>query len=71
MLLAIWLSLADSFSFSPLLELLLNRLQDPAMKKASVRTICERDEAFSTCPPTRLIRDGSAPLGRDVKPPYH
>lgn len=50
MLLAICLSLADSFSFSPLLEFLLNRLQDFRNEKASVRTIGERDEAFSTCP---------------------
>src|ERR1039458_767606 len=59
------------FSFPPLLEFLLNRLRDLRNEKASVRTICKRDEAFSTCPPTRLIRDGSAPLARDVKPPCH
>ena len=59
MLLAICLSLADSFSFSPLLELLLNSLQDLRNEKVFVRTICERDETFNTCPPLRLIRDGS------------
>jgi hypothetical protein len=59
MLLAISLSLPDSSSFPRLLELLLNRFRDLCNEKVSVRTICERDDAFSTYPPTRLICAGS------------
>jgi hypothetical protein len=59
MLLEICLSVPDSSSSQPLFELLLNDFRDLCNEKVSVKNICERDGAFSTCPPTRLIRDGS------------
>ncbi len=44
----------------------LNRFRHLRNEKVSVRTICERDGVFSTCPSTLLIVLGQVLLGRGV-----
>ncbi len=60
--LAICLSLADSFSLSPLLEFLLNRLQDLRNEKASVRTI-----ASKTKPSVPVHPRGRSAMGQPAR----